>query len=264
MPELTRQVDRTVWHSGKLKTDVDQVVTETAVAFVYNGISHAVMMSTPSDLEDLALGFSLSESILARSDQLLDLEIVEQEQGIELVMEITSEPFAALKHRRRTLAGRSGCGLCGVESLQQLQLPVARVGQGSSTTQRALQRALEELGDSQQLRSQTGGVHAAAWSDPDGKLQFVREDVGRHNALDKMLGALARTGGDTNGFAMVTSRASYEMVAKAAACGVEVLGAVSAPTNLAVDYAQRAGLTLLGFIQTGRQVLYTHPQRVRE
>ncbi len=263
MPELTRQVDRTVWRSGELKTDVDRVVTETAVAFVYNGISHAVMMSTPSDLEDLALGFSLSESILASPDQLLGLDVVEQEQGIELAMEITAEPFAALKHRRRSLAGRSGCGLCGVESLQQLQLPVACVGQASSTTQLALQRALEQLGQSQPLKSLTGGVHAAAWCDPAGDLQFVREDVGRHNALDKLLGALAR-GGDTNGFAVVTSRASYEMVAKAAACGVEILGAVSAPTNLAIDYAQQSGLTLLGFIQAGRQVLYTHPQRIRE
>lgn len=262
MPDTTRVYPRRVWRDGTLTKDTDRVVVEAPVALVYNGISHAVMMATPDYLEDLAMGFSLSEGILQQSDQLLDCELIVREKGLEVAMEITAQPFAALKQRRRNLAGRTGCGLCGVESLDQL-LPVPKpVESAVRVSHGAIQAALVGLDSGQQLKILTGGVHGAAWCSPSGDILLVREDVGRHNALDKLLGAMAREQLDSNGFALVTSRASYEMVAKAAACGVPVLAAVSAPTDLAVEQALASGVSLVGFVQRGRQVIYTHGERI--
>lgn len=246
----------------------DPVAEEVPVALEYNGTAHAVMMASPCDLEDFALGFSLTEGILQRPDELYDCEIDTVEgQGIVLRLEIASERFAGLRARRRTLAGRTGCGLCGIDSLQAMaeEPPAVPVGGGEDIRVRtvAVERALAALTAAQRLFHHTGTVHAVAWADMDGKLQWVREDVGRHNAFDKLLGAMARARADAaTGFAICTSRASYEMVLKAARGGVRVLLAVSGPTGRAIDLADRCGLTLAGFVRGRRAVIYTHPQRV--
>lgn len=262
MKDVTHTVMRQIWSRGSLHEDRDAIVTELPVALVYNGISHAVMMATPADLEDFALGFSLSEGILAHREQLLDIEVNELEQGVELALTISAQPFAALKQHRRSMVGRTGCGLCGVESLAQAIGPAVQVDGACQLSHQALQTAVVELGQRQSLKRMTGGVHAAAWCDADGEIQLLREDVGRHNALDKVLGALQRTPWHTAGFVLVTSRASYEMVAKSARCNISVLAAVSAPTSLAVQQAELSGVTLVGFLQPGRQVIYTNGQRI--
>lgn len=264
MKDVTRAVRRHTWSAGRISQDEDQVVTEEPVALVYNGISHVVMMATPADLEDLALGFSLSEGILQRREQLRDVEIIDREHGMELSMTVSAEAFAALKDRRRNLAGRTGCGLCGIESLEQAVPPVVQVSSDVQLSHAALQAAVTALGQRQSLKRVTGGVHGAAWCNAEGAIELLREDVGRHNALDKLLGALARMELSASGFALVTSRASYEMVAKAASCNIAVLAAVSAPTSLAVQQALYSGLTLVGFLQPGRQVIYANSQRIVE
>jgi formate dehydrogenase accessory protein FdhD len=264
MSDVTTRLARRVWRDGNSATDEDEVVNEVPVALVYNGISHAVMMATPDYLEDLALGFSLSEGLLENAAQLHSLEVVPREAGIEVDMQIAGAAFAALKARRRNLSGRTGCGLCGEESLQQLRLSARPVGQGLVTTHGALQRALGELAGAQDLKARTGGVHGAAWCSPDGDILLTREDVGRHNALDKLLGALARNREAGAGFALVSSRASFEMVAKAGNCGIELLAAVSAPTGLAVDCAEAAGMSLVAFLRPWRHVIYAGAQRIGE
>jgi len=236
---------------------LDEVVEEVPVALVYNGISHAVLLATPSDLEDLALGFSLSEGILASRSELYDSETVARSSGIEMRMEVAAGRFAALKERRRNLAGRTGCGLCGVESLDALGRPLDPVPAAAPIPVAAVAAGLTELPDWQQLRRSTGAVHAAAWIGRDGHIRALREDVGRHNALDKLLGHLARNKvppGD--GFVLVSSRASYEMVQKVAALGIGCLVAVSAPTALAIRLAQSAGVSLAGFARDQRMVVY--------
>lgn len=262
--ESTVRLPRTVWHQGEVQHDSDAVVQEAPVALVYNGISHAVMMATPADLADLALGFSLSEGILDSPGQLLGVEVEQRQQGLELAMDITAASFARLKQRRRSLNGRTGCGLCGVESLAQALLPPRRVEADVRLAPGALQRALEALAEVQELRALTGGVHGAAWCDTHGNIRLLREDVGRHNAMDKLLGAMAAQGCDRAGFVLLTSRLSYELVAKAAACNIAVLAAVSSPTALAVEQAREAGISLVGFVQPGRQVVYCGEQRIAE
>jgi FdhD protein len=258
----TDNVIRCIWKDGEMLVDRDAVVTEVPVALVYNGISHVVMMATPADLEDLALGFSLSEGILQRPEDLLDLEVHERDQGMELAMTIGAGAFAGLKERRRNLVGRTGCGLCGIQSLEQALPEPAIVCGDFQLSHRALQRAILQLGKRQSLKHLTGGVHGAAWCTATGAIEMLREDVGRHNALDKLLGALQRGERAETGFVLVTSRASYEMVSKAARCGIALLAAVSAPTSLAVGQAELSGLTLVGFVQPGRQVVYTRPERL--
>lgn len=262
MKGATDNVIRCTWAEGEMLVDRDAIVTEVPVALVYNGVSHVVMMATPADLEDLALGFSLSEGILQRPQDLLDLEVHERLQGIELALTISAGAFAALRERRRNLVGRTGCGLCGIESLEQALPEPASVNSDLQLSHRALQRAIVQLGKRQSLKHLTGGVHGAAWCTAAGVVELLREDVGRHNALDKLLGALQRDGCSQAGFVLVTSRASYEMVAKSARCGIALLAAVSAPTSLAVRQAELSGLTLVGFVQPGRQVVYTRPERL--
>ena len=264
MPEITTRLRRQVWHDGDSESDEDEVIVEVPIALVYNGISHAVMMATPGDIEDLALGFSLSEGVLDNAGQLHGLEVIPREAGIEVDMQIAGAAFSALKARRRNLSGRTGCGICGEESLQQLRLTARPVRQDLVTTHAALQRALGELAGEQGLKARTGGVHGAAWCSPGGEILLTREDVGRHNALDKLLGALAGEGRSGPGFALVSSRASFEMVAKAGNCGIELLAAVSAPTGLAVDCAEAAGMSLVAFLRSGRHVIYTGAERIED
>lgn len=237
--------------SGLPKTD--QVVEEVAVALVYNGISHAVMMCSPSHLDDFALGFSLSEGILASSEQLYDLECIESANGWRVEMDIDGRAFSELKTRRRQLTGRSGCGLCGVDSLEQAIRPVKTVTP-FQVAALAIETALEGIKSHQSDGQDTGAAHAAAWVDSTGSIQCVREDVGRHNALDKLIGACDGRFGA--GFALITSRASYEMVHKACSAGIGALVAISAPTSLAVEMAKRANMNLVGFARPGRYQQY--------
>jgi formate dehydrogenase accessory protein FdhD len=260
LPEASCEV--TAWRHGYAA--IETVVEEVPVALVYNGISHAVLLASPMDLEDFALGFSLAEAILARASDLYDIEMQHSSQGIALQLSIASGAMHALKLRRRTMAGRTGCGLCGAESLDQVARPVAPVPVGGVVGASALHAAMAALKDSQVLHQATGAVHAAGWASWDGRLLLAREDVGRHNALDKLIGALAWRGHDTrDGFAVVTSRASYEMVQKAAAAGIRLLAAISAPTAMAVRLAEHSGVTLAGFVRQDKQVVYAHAGRVR-
>ena len=244
---------------------LDTVPEEVPVALAYNGIAHAVMLASPADLEDFGLGFSLGEGILAGAKELYDLELETGAAGVTIQMRIAEARFAALKSRRRALAGRTGCGLCGVESLAQVARPLPPLAAGLTITTTALRQALAHLQAHQPLHASTGGVHAAAWADRAGKVLALREDVGRHNALDKLIGALARAGIDPGaGFALVTSRASFEMAQKAVAAGIPILAAVSAPTGYAIRLASEAGLCLAGFVREHRHVVYSHPQRIIE
>lgn len=240
--------------------DHDQLAVEAPVALVFNGISHAVMMATPQDLEDLALGFALSEGLIAGRSECRDVEVRRQTRGIEVRVEIAAGAFAAFKQRRRSLEGRTGCGLCGLESLEQLDLhalPV-RAAPFGPVPPEAILRALDALPGRQPLNAQSGACHAAAWARRDGSLAQVREDVGRHNALDKLLGQRAWAGeSNADGFVIVSSRASVELVRKCAHLGVGMLAAISAPTSLAVDTARQAGIQLYGYCRGDQVVRYT-------
>lgn len=226
----------------------DDLAEEVPVALEYNGISHAVMMATPSHLEDFALGFSLSEGIIASAADCYGIEAEYCEAGITLHIRIANGDFMRLKERRRTLAGRTGCGLCGTESLEQALRPLPRLARLPRLSAAGIRRAIAGLKAFQPLNQMTGATHAAAWCEPDGALRGVCEDVGRHNALDKLIGAMARTGTDfNNGFVLITSRASVEMVQKAATMRIPALVAISAPTALAVRTAGECGMALVAF-----------------
>ncbi len=243
----------------------DSVVEEVPVALVYNGISHAVMLATPTDLEDFALGFSLSEGLIASPAELLEVEINATPLGIELQLRVTAERFQGFKATRRQLAGRTGCGLCGRESLEQAILPVPQVAGTLAVPAGALTRAIAALPEVQGLHRQSGGVHAAAWAGIDGEIQLVREDVGRHNALDKLIGALHRQRiNPAAGFVLITSRASHELVHKAASAGIQLLAAVSAPTGLAVRNAEAAGMTLVGWLRGNGFSVYSRGDRITD
>ena len=248
----------------------DNVAEETAIALVYNGISHVVMMSTPHDLFDLALGFSLSEGIIIDANEMLDIRVVEQALGIELHITITSRAMWQLKQQRRNMIGRTGCGLCGAESLQQamknhltetvdvntVERPSLELSQA---TNQAIQKALMSLPAHQPLQQKTGAVHGAAWCDENGQIIRIREDVGRHNALDKLIGALCSSDIVINdsSFLLISSRASYEMISKAHVMGITMVVAVSAPTGLAIKIAKKSGITLVGFARHGRHTIYS-------
>ncbi|MDX1505977.1 MAG: formate dehydrogenase accessory sulfurtransferase FdhD [Spongiibacter sp.] len=239
----------------------DYVAVEMPIAMVYNGISHAVMMATPENLEDFALGFSMSEGVLSEPSQLYDCEVKAVEHGLSVEMRIATSRLAALKERRRNLTGRTGCGLCGTESLEAAIRPVREV-KAPPVSDRAVQRALGALQHFQPLQAQTGASHGAAWCDLDGNIRLTREDVGRHNALDKLLGALIAAAEPLHsGFVLVSSRASYEMVHKSCALGIGALVAVSAPTSMAIEQARAAGQLLIGFARNGRHVVYHRPEQ---
>ena len=254
------------WRGGRLTSVSDRIIEEQAVALVYNGISHVVMMATPDHLEDFALGFSLTEGIIESPSELYDIELSKQDKGVQIAMQISTERFASLKEVRRNMTGRTGCGLCGAESLEQAIREPEPVSGAQQYSHDAIEHAVRYLEPNQPLQAVTGAVHGAAWCDDKGNIELVREDVGRHNALDKLYGALCRDKAYINGeaghFALISSRASYEMVVKAAAMGVEMLVAVSAPTRLAIDVAQRVNITLVGFARPGRHMVYTHPRRI--
>ena len=258
-----RAVPVTGVRSRRFFEGTDWVAEEIPVALEYNGVSHAVMLASPSDLEDFAYGFSLTEGIVDEVSQIRDLELTSSPQGITVQLDIASSCFARLKDRRRSLAGRTGCGLCGTDSLAQAVRLPAPLGGDARFAASSVTRALAGLRDKQLLLSITGATHAAAWCHADGEILLLREDVGRHNALDKLVGALQRgkfAAGE--GFIVVTSRASYEMVHKTAVAGVALLAAVSGVTGLAVDVASDAGVALLGFARGDDLSVYCHAERI--
>jgi len=256
----TTAIERTEWRRGQSETTSDVALEEVPVALVYNGISHVVMMVTPVGLEDFALGFSLSEGILASPEECMDIDTVERPNGIEINLSILSEPFTRLKQQRRNLTGRTGCGLCGAESLDQVIPTLPPVTNPVKLSHQAIDHAVSQLPEKQSLQQLTGAAHAAAWCDLEGNIVLVREDVGRHIALDKLLGAKCRLGIESPGFTLVTSRASYEMVTKIARFNLSMLVAVSAPTSLAIQTAANLGINLVGFAEKGRHLVYS-PRR---
>jgi len=244
--------------------DEDWLAEETPVALEYNGISHATMLASPSDLEDFALGFSLTEGIIGSPRDVRGIDVREECDGIVVALEISSACEARLKARRRALAGRTGCGLCGVETLPEVMRDVPPVPATAPLPLAAILDAMAQMRDRQGLHQATGATHAAGWARPDGALVLVREDVGRHNALDKLAGALARGQAEApGGIIVVSSRASFEMVQKTAAARVSVLAAVSAPTALAQRLAQRLGIVLLGFTRGGDATVYAHEDKLQ-
>ena len=268
---LASSVPAASWHDGMIEDGSELLAEEVPVALVYNGISHAVMLASPQDLEDFAVGFSLSERIVRSPRDVREVEVEAGPHGIALAIDIAPGAMARLKATRRARLGKTGCGLCGIDSLAWFEREMAPHDQrdgglheaAGALAPQVLQRAMAAMAGRQRLHQATGAMHAAGWADRDGRLLLVREDVGRHNALDKLVGALARAGIDAGGgFALVTSRASFEMVQKAARAGIGLLAAISAPTAMAVRLADRAGLTLAGFVRSRRHVVYTHPWRL--
>jgi len=252
-PLFTASVRRT----GRAEAEADQVAVEAPVALVFNGISHAVMMATPVDLEAFALGFALSEGLLLSKAECYGIEVQEGEMGCEVQLEIAAAAEMRLKERRRNLTGRTGCGLCGIDSLEALDLAPPPLDKPLQIETAAIVRAFAALPALQRLNAETGAHHAAGWASPEGELLVVMEDVGRHNALDKLLGShvLARQS-TTDGFVIMSSRASSELVLKCARLKVPLLATISAPTSLAIGIAQNAGLALYGFCRGERSVRY--------
>jgi FdhD protein len=251
------------WERGTVSEATETIAEETPVAVVYNGIPHVVMMATPQDLEDFALGFSLTEELIVSADQLQRVECIRYSQGIEIQATVASEREEVIAARTRRLTGRTGCGICGADSVTAVLKELHPIAPGPPIRQSAVQTAFDSLASHQTLNAASGAIHAAAWAGLDGAIGMVREDVGRHNALDKLIGALVKEGTDPRaGFVVVTSRASFEMVQKTTVLGAPLMAAISGPTGLAVRVAQQAGLTLVGFARGTRHTVYTHPERL--
>jgi FdhD protein len=239
------------------------IAEEAPVALVYNNVVQAVMMATPADLEDFAWGFTLTEGIVADPDEIVGIAVRAARDGTEIHVTVEEDAAARAAARERKLVGRTGCGLCGVASLTDAIVQPRAVTRRLRVVPAALTAALAALPDFQPLNRETHAVHAAAWAAPDGRILFAREDVGRHNALDKLVGAMARGHVDpASGFCVITSRCSYEMVQKAMVAGIELLVAVSAPTGLALRLAEAAGMTLVAVARADAQTVFTHPERL--
>ncbi|MBL8268694.1 formate dehydrogenase accessory sulfurtransferase FdhD [Steroidobacter sp.] len=263
-PATSCEVTVQRWRDGDIERVVDQVAEEVPVALTYQGVPHVVMLATPANLEDLAVGFTLSESIVDSAGEIQSVEAVTRDDGaLEVRIGIPAAKLSELLRRQRNLTGRTGCGLCGASTVEDAIRHPAPVLGGVSVGVKGLHAALKDLRHRQEINLRTGSVHAAAWVSPESGIQLVREDVGRHNALDKVIGAVVRAGGDFSaGYFVVTSRASYEMVQKAVTVGGTLLAAVSAPTAFAVRMAESAGLTLIGFAREHQHVVYAHPSRL--
>lgn len=254
-------VDR--WRGEQHERKQDYIAEEVPISLIYNGVPHVVMLATPADLEEFALGFSITEGIIKNPQELLSARIYNRSNGIEVQIKIPDHRFQCLADKGRNLTGRTGCGLCGASTLRQAIRQPNPVNGDLTLSAAELRSALTDINQYQKLNQLTGAVHAAAWATPEQGILNIREDVGRHNALDKLIGFLLRMGKDlSSGFVIVTSRASYEMVQKTAWVGITLLVAVSAPTGLAIRLAEEAGLTLVGFARDDQHVVYTHPQRL--
>jgi FdhD protein len=261
---VSAQVSVDRWSRGATTHTTDQVAEEMPVALVYHEVPHVVMLATPADLEDYAVGFTLSEALVERPDEIRGVEVRPGAASVDVHITVAWERFTLLLQRRRNLTGRTGCGLCGAETAADAIRETAAVPKGVEVTTAALHAAIEELAGLQPINARTGSVHAAAWVVPGEGIRVVREDVGRHNALDKTIGALTRSGAElAAGFMLITSRASYEMVQKCATVGIPFLAALSAPTAFAVRLAERSGVTLVAFARRDQHVVYAHPGRLR-
>jgi FdhD protein len=258
------QVVATRIDAGSVTHGRESLAEETPVTLAYNLAPYAVMMATPADLEDFAVGFSLTEGIVADAAEIAHVEVVKYSRAIELQIDVPPATAATVGGTRtRRLSGRTGCGICGTEEVDRVLRELPVLHNDLTIESAAIVRAMYELAARQPLNDETGAVHAAGWSRADGTLVHVREDVGRHNALDKLIGALVRAGEPASeGFVVMTSRGSFELVQKAALLGVPLLATVSAPTALAVRVAEGVGLTLVGFAREERLTVYTRGERV--
>jgi FdhD protein len=263
MPDPVVPAPRIAWRGDAAHDGVRVVPRETPVALSYNRSTHAVMLASPADLEDFAVGFSLSEGIIGQAADILALDIVEVPEGIECRMDLADARLDALTRRQRRLAGPSGCGLCGLDSLAAAIRPAPAVPPGRTFTPAMIQDAMRSMPAAQTLNATTHAVHAAAFWTPERGLIALREDVGRHNALDKLSGALARAEVPAaDGLVLLSSRVSVEMVQKAATLGAPVIVAISAPTSLAIDVANGAGITLIGVARADGFEVFTHLNRI--
>jgi len=264
MPRPIVRVPCSIWRATGAAEGERAIPEETAVAFTFNAASYAVMMATPQDLEDFAVGFAFTEGVVSSIDAIETIEVVEEDIGIELRIWLKAPDAAEFLGRRRRLAGPTGCGLCGIESLTEAMRPPPNVGKGRVLTANQIMTAVESLFPKQEINRETRAVHAAGFWDPERELVAVREDVGRHNALDKLAGALARDGATADqGLTVLTSRVSVEMVQKSAAIGAPIIAAVSAPTALAVRMADACGMTLVAIARKDGFEVFTHPHRVK-
>lgn len=261
--EGVRLVPATVCTGSAMAEREETVIDEVPVGLVYAGDLFSVMLATPTDLEDFATGFSLSEGIVGSAEELAVTAIDEVTDGVRIRMELPVERLAALLRRKRNLMGGSGCGRCGTDSFAEALRPLDPVRSTARIAPEAIRRAMAALPSGQRLNRETGAVHAAGFAHPDGRLVAVREDVGRHNALDKLIGALTRTGVDpAGGFVVVSSRCSFEMVHKTAAAGIPLIAAISAPTSLCVGFAEAVGVGVVAYVRDGRFTVYAVPSRV--
>ncbi|HUZ63094.1 MAG TPA: formate dehydrogenase accessory sulfurtransferase FdhD [Acetobacteraceae bacterium] len=263
VPAAVEQRIGIAWRDGAAATCARAVAEETAIAITYDRVTHAVMMASPADLEDFAVGFSLGEGVVEHTGQIERIMIEPSDLGIDLRMDLAAGCGRGYAERRRRMAGPVGCGLCGIESLAQAMRPVPAVGQGARLPAKAVVAAITALSQGQALNRQTHAVHAAGLWLPGAGMAALREDVGRHNALDKLAGALARQGIDgAAGMVVLTSRVSVEMVQKTARIGAQILAAVSAPTGLALRTAAAAGITLVAVARGDGFEVFTHPERI--
>ena len=255
-------------HGQLQPSEDDTVATEKPVALIYNDISHVVMMATPKDLNYFAIGFSLTERIIESVSEIYGIDIIETVQGIEVHIELSSRRFMQLKEKRRNLTGRTGCGICGTEQIEQVCQFTPPLLSNNKIRLSDFHHALDYLTKVQTVGGQTGCTHAAVWLDLTGNFIAGFEDIGRHVALDKLLGYRAKIQQETKqniqGIILVSSRASYEMVQKTARCGVEILFAVSAATTMAIELAKQSNLTLVGFFRNTQGVIYTDSERITE
>ena len=263
MRNPVRTVDRQIWRDGSISEGARAIPEETAIALTFNGGTYAVMMATPQNLRDFAIGFSLSEGVVLSAEDIESFEIVELDDGIELRMWLAQSRADRLSERRRHIAGPTGCGLCGIDSIVEAVRPAAIVAPGQSFSSREIMAAIQSIPPLQTINIETRAVHAAAFWTPARGIVALREDVGRHNALDKLAGALAQDKTSTSeGIVLLTSRVSVEMVQKTAAMGAPMMVAVSAPTALAVRMADAAGITLAAIARADGFEVFTHPNRI--
>jgi FdhD protein len=251
------------WEADSVRDSCDVIAAEAALALLYNGRPYVVMMVTPQDIEDFVLGFSVSEGVVHNAGEVESVRVRPVPDGIEADVTIPTARFRELDRKQRNLTGRIGCGLCGAQTLAQAVRHPRPVARTAAMPAVALQQAMSSLAERQPLNAATGAVHAAAWVAENGEIVLVREDVGRHNALDKLIGAMLREKRSFHrGAALITSRASHEMIQKAATVGIEIVCAISAPTTLAIRVARETGVTLIAFARGDRHTTYTHPHRL--
>jgi FdhD protein len=263
MRDPVRSVCRQVWRDGNLSDGTRLIPDETAIALTYNGGTYAVMMGTSKDLRDFAIGFSLNEGIVQFAKEIVSLDIVDIDDGIELRMWLASSHAELINERRRHIAGPTGCGICGIESIAEAVRPPTVVATGRSFTPQEIKTAMESIAPLQAITIETRAMHAAGFWTPARGIVALREDVSRHNALDKLAGALAQTKtAASDGLVLLTSRVSVEMVQKSAAMGAPMVVAVSAPTALAVRTAEAAGITLVAIARADGFEVFTYPRRI--